>query len=102
MTMNTTWGYSEHDHKWKSDEALIRNLVDITSKGGNYLLDIGPKSDGSVPDESVRSLRAIGAWMKTNGESIYGTRASLVADLPWGRSTTKGNTADDISREFTP
>jgi alpha-L-fucosidase len=92
MTMNTTWGYSEHDHAWKSDETLIRNLVDVASKGGNYLLNIGPKGDGSVPPESVRSLRAIGAWMKTNGESIYGTRASRFADLPWGRSTTKGAT----------
>jgi alpha-L-fucosidase len=92
MTMNTTWGYSEHDRAWKSAETLIRNLVDVASKGGNYLLNIGPKGDGSVPDESVRSLRAIGSWMKTNGESIYGTRAGLVADLPWGRSTTKGTT----------
>ena len=50
MTMNTTWGYSEHDHAWKSDETLIRNLIDIASKGGNYLLNIGPKGDGSVPD----------------------------------------------------
>ena len=49
MTMNTTWGYSEHDHAWKSDETLIRNLVDIASKGGNYLLNIGPRGDGSVP-----------------------------------------------------
>ena len=92
MTMNTTWGYSEHDRAWKSDETLIRNLVDIASKGGNYLLNIGPKGDGSVPEESVRSLRAIGAWMKTNGESIQGTTASLLPDLPWGRSTTKGST----------
>ena len=92
MTMNTTWGYSEHDHAWKPDETLIRNLVDVASKGGNYLLNIGPKGDGSVPEESVRSMHAIGAWMKVNGESIYGTTASQFADLPWGRSTTKGNT----------
>jgi alpha-L-fucosidase len=92
MTLNTTWGYSEHDHAWKSDETLIRNLVDIAGKGGNYLLNIGPKGDGSVPDESVRSMRAIGAWMTVNGEAIYGTRASLFSRLPWGRSTTKGRT----------
>ncbi len=92
MTMNTTWGYSEHDRAWKSDETLIRNLVDVASKGGNYLLNIGPKGDGSVPEESVRSMRAIGRWMKTNAESIYGTRASEFASLTWGRSTTKGNT----------
>ena len=92
MTLNTTWGYSEHDHAWKSDETLIRNLVDIASKGGNYLLNIGPKGDGSVPEESVRSMQAIGAWMRVNGDSIYGTSASLFSHLPWGRSTTKGRT----------
>jgi alpha-L-fucosidase len=92
MTMNTTWGYSDHDQAWKSDETLIRNLVDIASKGGNYLLNIGPKGDGGVPEESVRGMRAIGRWMKTNAESIHGTKASQFANLPWGRSTTKGNT----------
>jgi alpha-L-fucosidase len=89
MTLNTTWGYSEHDHAWKSDEILIRNLIDIASKGGNYLLNIGPKGDGSVPEESVKSLRAIGAWMKVNGESIYATTASPFVNLPWGRCTKK-------------
>ena len=79
MTLNTTWGYSEHDHAWKSDETLIRNLIDIASKGGNYLLNIGPKGDGSVPAESVKSMQAIGAWMKVNGEAIYGTTASPFA-----------------------
>ena len=92
MTLNTTWGYNEHDHAWKSDSTLIRNLIDIASKGGNYLLNIGPKGDGSIPSETVKSMEAIGAWMKVNGESIYGTKASLFAGLPWGRSTTKGNT----------
>ncbi len=96
MTMNTTWGYSEHDHAWKSDETLIRNLVDIASKGGNYLLNIGPKADGSVPEESLKSMRAIGQWMQENGEAIYGTTASPFAALEWGRCTrkpiSKGNT----------
>jgi alpha-L-fucosidase len=92
MTMNTTWGYSEHDHAWKSNETLVRNLIDIASKGGNYLLNIGPKGDGSVPDESVQAMRAIAAWMTVNGESIYGTSASRFSHLPWGRSTTKGKT----------
>jgi alpha-L-fucosidase len=89
MTLNTTWGYSEHDHAWKSDETLIRNLIDIASKGGNYLLNIGPKGDGSVPPESVRSMQAIGQWMHGNGESIYGTSASPFAKLAWGRATQK-------------
>lgn len=96
MTLNTTWGYSEHDKAWKSDQTLIRNLVDIASKGGNYLLNIGPKGDGSIPPETVKSFRAIGAWMKQNGDSIYATTASPFEKLAWGRCTQKkladGNT----------
>jgi alpha-L-fucosidase len=89
MTMNTTWGYSEHDHAWKSDAVLIRNLVDIVSKGGNYLLNIGPRGDGSIPEESLSSMAAIGRWMKVNGESIYGTQASPFEKPAWGRYTRK-------------
>jgi len=92
MTLNTTWGYSEHDHAWKSAEVLIRNLIDIASKGGNYLLNIGPKGDGHVPPESVSALKALGAWMKVNQEAIHATTASPFPVLPWGRATTKGNT----------
>jgi alpha-L-fucosidase len=89
MTMNTTWGYSAHDHAWKSDQELIRNLVDIASKGGNYLLNIGPKGDGSVPEESLKSMRVIGAWMKKNGDSIYGTTANPLGPVAWGRITAR-------------
>lgn len=99
MTMNTTWGYSEHDHAWKSDDVLIRNLVDIASKGGNYLLNIGPTGDGSVPEASVNALRAIGTWMKINGESIYGTSASPFDELAWGRCTMK-KMPDGITRLY--
>jgi len=90
MTLNTTWGYSDHDHAWKSDETLIRNLIDIAGKGGNYLLNVGPKGDGSIPAESIKSMQAIGAWMKVNGAAIYGTTASPFASLDWGRCTRKG------------
>ena len=89
MTLNTTWGYSEHDHAWKSNELLIRNLIDIASKGGNYLLNIGPKGDGSVTAETVKAFEAIGNWMKVNGQSIYATSASPFASLAWGRCTQK-------------
>jgi alpha-L-fucosidase len=89
MTMNTTWGYSEHDHAWKPTQTLIRNLVDIVSKGGNYLLNIGPKGDGSIPEESIESMKAIGKWMATNGEAIYGTTASPFDKPAWGRYTAK-------------
>lgn len=73
MTMNDTWGYKSTDHNWKSTETLLRNLIDIASKGGNYLLNIGPTSEGVVPEPSVERLNEIGKWMKVNGEAIYGT-----------------------------
>ncbi|TWU35023.1 alpha-L-fucosidase [Novipirellula artificiosorum] len=90
MTMNTTWGFSDHDDAWKSDQTLIRNLVDIASKGGNYLLNIGPKGDGSIPQQSIDALQSIGKWMQINGEAIHGTTASPFATLPFdGRCTSK-------------
>ncbi len=89
MTMNDTWGFKSYDQNWKSTETLIRNLVDIASKGGNYLLNVGPTADGRIPDPSIDRLQAMGAWMKRNGEAIYGTSASPFQRLPWGRCTTK-------------
>jgi alpha-L-fucosidase len=89
MTMNDTWGYKSYDDHWKSPETLIHNLVDIASKGGNYLLNVGPTSEGLIPGPSVERLRAIGAWMKVNGEAIYGTSASPFKSLPWGRCTQR-------------
>lgn len=90
MTMNNHWGYNKHDNNWKSTEDLIRKLVDIASKGGNFLLNVGPTAEGFFPQPSVERLRDIGEWMRVNGESIYGTTASLFGKLEWGRSTTKG------------
>ncbi len=89
MTMNDTWGYKSDDHNWKSSETLIRNLIDIASKGGNYLLNVGPTAEGLIPDASVERLRDMGRWMKANGESIWGTQASPFAKTPWGRCTQK-------------
>jgi alpha-L-fucosidase len=89
MTMNTTWGFSAHDDAWKSHETLIRNLVDIVSKGGNYLLNIGPKGDGSIPQESIDAMGTIGQWMDVNGEAIYATSASPFEQPAWGRYTKK-------------
>ncbi len=77
-TMNNTWGYSKFDNDWKSTEELIFWLVDIASKGGNYLLNVGPKADGTIPDRASRGWPALGRWTKVNGESIYGTRRWLV------------------------
>ncbi len=95
VTMNRNWGYNRSDHDWKSTEQLIRMLVDVASKGGNLLLNVGPKADGTFPQPSVDRLREIGAWMDVNGESIYGTRASPFQTLPWGRCTQKSLANDD-------
>jgi len=89
MTMNDTWGYKKSDQHWKSTETLIRNLVDIASKGGNFLLNVGPTAAGEMPAASVERLAAIGKWMKVNSDSIYATGPSPFAKLPWGRCTTK-------------
>jgi alpha-L-fucosidase len=89
MTMNDNWGYAAADTNWKSTKVLVRNLIDIASKGGNYLLNVGPTALGTIPDQSVLRLKQIGRWMATNGESIYGTIASPLSQTPWGRCTQK-------------
>jgi alpha-L-fucosidase len=92
MTMNDTWGFKSYDHNWKSPETLVRQLIDSASKGGNYLLNVGPTAEGEIPAPSVERLAAMGRWMKINGEAIYGTTASPFATpLPWGRATRKGD-----------
>jgi alpha-L-fucosidase len=90
MTMNHTWGFRSYDHEWKSTSVLVRNLVDIASKGGNYLLNIGPTSLGEIPAPSVERLQEIGRWMKVNGPAIYDTTASPFGHpFAWGRCTAK-------------
>ena len=90
MTMNDTWGYKASDGNWKSARTMIRMLCDIASKGGNFLLNVGPKGDGTIPAESVERLRRMGEWMRVNGESIRGTQASpFTKKLPWGRATMR-------------
>jgi alpha-L-fucosidase len=90
MTMNDTWGFKYDDHNWKSTQTLIRNLIDCASKGGNYLLNVGPTAEGEIPAPSVERLQGIGQWLRVNGESIYATQASPWSkQLPWGRCTQK-------------
>jgi len=91
MTMNDTWGYKSYDNNWKSTETIIRNLVDIASKGGNYLLNVGPTNEGLIPAPSVERLRQVGEWMHVNSKAIYATSASPFKSLPWGRCTRKTN-----------
>ena len=77
MTMNDTWGFKQDDTNFKSTETLVRNLIDIASKGGNYLLNIGPMATGEVPPAEVERLREMGKWLAVNGESIYATQPTL-------------------------
>jgi alpha-L-fucosidase len=77
MTMNDTWGYKSDDLNFKSSDILLRNLIDIASKGGNYLLNIGPDSTGRVPQQEVERLHAIGKWLAVNGDAIYATKPTL-------------------------
>jgi len=91
MTMNDSWGFHQLDHNWKSTEQLIRHLVDIVSKGGCLLLNVGPTADGLIPEPSVKRLQEIGKWFDINGESIYGTSATTIGRPDWGRCTVKGN-----------
>jgi len=92
MTMNDNWGYSDGDRNWKSTRQLIHNLVTCASGGGNYLLNVGPRADGTIPPPSVRRLKEIGKWMEVNGESIYGSERSPIGGGMIGRTTAKGNT----------
>jgi len=87
MTMNNHWGYNKNDHHWKSTTDLLQKLADIASKGGNFLLNVGPTAEGLIPQPSIDRLKAMGEWMKINGESIYGTNASPFKKLAWGRCT---------------
>lgn len=85
MTMNDSWGYKKSDDNWKSKEMLIHNLVDVTAKGGNYLLNIGPTPEGTIPAPSVERLMAMGDWLDINGEAIYETER-LKSDYMQGES----------------
>jgi alpha-L-fucosidase len=90
MTMNTTWGYKHYDDKWRSADTIVRDLIETASKGGNYLLNIGPTAEGVIPQPSVERLRAVGRWMKANGDAIHGTTASpFSVPLSFGRATGK-------------
>jgi alpha-L-fucosidase len=83
LSCNDTWGYKSGDRNWKSTAALLRILIDSVSQGGNVLLNVGPDANGRIPEPAAQTLRQIGAWLGKNGESIYGTRRSPYAKIPW-------------------
>ncbi len=78
MTINKHWGYNKADDNWKSPTIVVRNLINIVSKGGNYLLNVGPTSEGLLPPPSVESLQGVGEWLKANGEAIYGAAPTVL------------------------
>ncbi len=91
MTIGDYWQFSLNDKQFKSGQELIRILVDVVSRGGNLLLNVDPTPDGEIPAHLLERLQAIGAWMRVNGESIYGTKRSPFRSLPAGKCTVKGN-----------
>src|SRR5260370_14695301 len=92
MTLNDSWGYQRADDDWKSSRRVIQNLISCSRDTGNYLLNIGPRADGSVPEESLRVLTEVGQWMRRNGESIYGSDPCQPRRSNYASFTRKGNT----------
>lgn len=90
-TINDSWGYTPSDRNYKSSEFIIHKLVECVSKSGNLILNVGPDSQGRIPEEQAEILRKIGAWMKINGESIYGCEGAKMPRPEWGRYTQKEN-----------
>jgi alpha-L-fucosidase len=92
MTMNGSWGYQAADDSWKTPKEIVNNLVTCARGAGNYLLNIGPKPDGSVPEESVRILEAVGRWTSKNAISLYGMDRCAVSRSQFANFSRKGNT----------
>lgn len=91
-TLNNAWGYRKADGNWKTPEELLRLLIELLSKGMNYLLNIGPKPDGAIPERSTEILNEMGKWIRINQEAVYGTLATpFQFDFPWGRISRKKN-----------
>jgi alpha-L-fucosidase len=92
MTLNDSWGFHKSDDNWKTPKIIIRNLVECSRNAGNYLLNIGPKPDGSVPEESARILETVGQWLGRNGEAIYGSEVCQADHGLFTGYTRKGST----------
>ena len=92
MTLNDSWGFNRFDDAWKNPKTIVSNLATCARGGGNYLLNIGPKPDGSIPEESVTVLEAVGKWLDTNGKAIYETEAGNLRASVNANYTRRGNT----------
>jgi alpha-L-fucosidase len=92
MTMNGSWGYQKADDDWKSPKTVLKYLITCARDGGNYLLNIGPRADGSIPEDSIRILTAVGKWMEKNGDTIYLAEPCKVKRSNYALFTRKGNT----------
>ncbi len=88
-THNDTWGFVRHDHNWKSPREIVERLIRIVSRGGNYMLNVGPDGLGRVPEMSANILREVGQWLRVHGEAIYGTDPSPLGAMPWGECTAR-------------
>ena len=92
MTLNESWGFNRTDDQWKTPKTIVNNLITCARGGGNYLLNIGPEPDGSVPPASVEILEAVGKWMDTSGKTIYGSERMYADGYALENFTRKGNT----------
>ena len=93
MTINRSWGFDARDTNFKSTESIIHALVESAGRGANLLLNVGPRADGTIDHEVSQRLLEVGAWLKTFGETVYGTRRGPIPPQPWGVSTQRGDRA---------
>jgi alpha-L-fucosidase len=91
QTLNHTWGYSKSDTTWKSPETVIQQLIEVVSRGGSFLLNMGPKGNGEIPEATVKIFKEVGKWVNRNAEGIYGTTTNPLGELDWGYCTVKGD-----------
>lgn len=92
VTLNDSWGYKKLDNNWKSPLDILHNMIDVVSMNGNFLINVGPTGEGDFDPTSRKLLKAIGDWLRVNGESVYGSVQSPIGKPPWGRCTMKGST----------
>jgi alpha-L-fucosidase len=92
MTLNNSWGFNKADDQWKTPKTVVDNLITCARGGGNYLLNIGPERDGSVPQPSVEVLEAVGKWLDGNGTAIYGTERGTLNEDASCNYSRRGNT----------